>query len=182
MARRPSKAFRAIPENWISFLVELGRKIPVPVEVHCAGMFAAAARYGMPMQGDVLHYIATLPPRGVDMLKTFAESDSDLARKSGLCLRFSGVDFVEDYDRRLRRLFSTTFVNLRLYALEAHDLVLTQLGAQPSGEMAIADYLVRAEILKPGTLWRRYRRGLRPYVAQPKPLDSKIEKLLKLYF
>ncbi len=179
----PLKSSALIPEEWLSFLAHIGKKLPVPVEVHCIGAFAAATRYGMPFDADALEYIATQPPRGVDLLRTAANARSELSRKSGLHFRFCGaVDYIEDYDKRLKRLFSTRFGNLRLYAMEAHDLVLTHLSNQGSRDFTLVDFLVEKKAIKPSTLWRRYRHGLRPFVAHPRTLDSRVESLLKRYF
>lgn len=173
----------ALPEEWRAFLSEMGECLPVPVEVHCCGNFAAAARYGMPLRSQELEYIATLPPRGVDLLRAAGNSPRVRSRSSNLRLRFSGaVDYIEDYDKRLRRLFSTRFKNLRLYAMEAHDLVLTQLTDPAARNMEMIDYLVEKKALKPSTLWRRYRLGLRPYVARTKSIEAELESVLKRYF
>ena len=66
------------------------------------------------------------PQAGADNIEALAGERSDLARKHRL--HFQRVTIAEvpgDYEQRLVRVFATDFTQLRLFAFEAQDLVLS---------------------------------------------------------
>lgn len=183
LQERRSRRQPELPAEWNHYLAEIGKHILIPVEVHCIGGFAAMGRYGARFAAKEIHYVATVPPRGVETLRILGGEDSEMARRHGLSLQFSGnAEYIEDYERRLEPIFSGRFGNLRLYAMEAHDLVLAALDSRHAADLAVMGYLVRSRFLKKRVLKRRYKEGLRPYVAQPQRLDRIVQGWLEQYF
>ena len=71
----------------------------------------------------------------------------------------------EGYDTRLTKMFPGAYVQLRLYAFEAHDLALAKLGRDGGRGREDVKYLARAGYIDTETLQQRYQKELRPYLA-----------------
>ena len=140
-------------------------------------------RYGAKITSKEINYVATVPPRGVEILRVTAGADTELAKRHRLSFQFSGAaEYIEDYEKRLAPIFPGRSGSLRLYAMEAHDLVLAALGSRSAADISVMEYLVRNQSLKKRVLRRRYQEGLRPYVAQPQRLDRIVQGWLERYF
>ncbi len=172
-----------LPEHLDAFLKQLAQAVPIRIEIHCIGAFAAFARYRVPFEGSAIEYIAAIPPSGVETLRTSASEESDLAQRTRVHLRFFGSgEHVEGYERRMKEVFPGRFEPLRLCALEAHDLVLAKLGSRNTEDALLTEQLIRKKKIASGTLRRRYREEVRPLVANPKQMDRTFRDWLARYF
>ena len=117
-------------------------------------------------------------------LERLAGRQSDLARKHGVYVQyFSLVPLPDSYADRLTELFAGRFRNLRLHALEAHDLALSKLSRDSPVDREDVAHLARTVPLDPELLRRRYREELRPIaIGDPALLDQRLERWIAAYF
>ena len=181
--KMPATPPKLPPQHWLDFLSDLSHRLPIRMELHCAGAFAASARYGIgSLLRRELDYIATRPPSGTALLERGATKGSALARQHRLSLRFYPAEFIEDYEKRLAPIFAGRFPRLRLYAMEAHDLALSTLGSSRATDSALLRALTAGRLLRAAVLEKRYVDSLRPYIADPKPLDRIFARWMNAYF
>lgn len=75
------------------------------------------------------------------------------------------------------------FKNLRLFALEAHDLALSKLSRNIDVDREDVRYLAGAVPLDPRTLQTRYDEELRPYIIGDKIMhDNTLRMWIEAYF
>ena len=70
------------------------------------------------------------------------------------------------YETRLTPLFPNAWRNVKLFALEAHDLALTKLERNFERDREDVQRLAQAGHLDPEVLTARYRQELRPYLSR----------------
>ncbi len=173
----------ALSGRWRTFLTDLDGQLPAPVQLHCLGGFVLAVCYGLPRPTGDVDYIAAIPRSGSENVQALAGESSKLARKHGLHFQYVTIaDVPEDYEQRLIRIFAQDFVNLRLCALEAHDLVLAKLSRNHPKDLEDAKFLAGAGWLRPEILRQRYRQELRPNLANERRHDLTLQLWLEACF
>lgn len=177
MSAKPQKASFLSP--WGEFLTEVDVRLPDPLELHCLGGFVLAVVYGLPRPTGDIDLIAVLPHDKLGQLLEIAGTDSNLARKYGICLHYAGsvAAVPEAYGTRLMPVFPEQFAKLRIKALEVHDLVLAKLTRNHPVDIEDVKYLARAGLLDPDVLRSRYEHELRPSLAN----ETKHDRTLALW-
>ena len=169
---------------WVEFLSEVDRKLPGPVELHCLGGFVVGMHYGLPRPTADVDYIEIRPHEALKFLEETAGRDSPLAKKHGLCFHHVGiVTPPESYADRLIELLPGQFQNLRLFALEAHDLALCKLERNLPVDRDDVAHLAKTVPLDPAVLRERYEQELRPNViGDVKRHDQTLQMWIAAYF
>lgn len=169
---------------WLEFLSEVDRQLPGPVELHCHGGFVIAMRYGLPRPTTDLDYIEIRPHEAMKILDEIAGRGSHLAKRHGLYFQHVGiVTPPESYADRLLALFPGQFQNLRLFALEAHDLALCKLERNLPVDREDVAHLAKTVPLDPAVLRERYEQELRPFsLGDPERHDRTLEMWIEAYF
>jgi hypothetical protein len=158
--------------RWRTFLQEVDAQLPAPVELHCFGGFVLAVCYGLPRPTGDVDYVAALPLAGAENIEELAGERSDLARRHRLHFQHVTIaDVPEDYEQRLIRILAHDFTQLRLFAFEAHDLVLSKLSRNHPKDLEDAKFLAAGGWLDPEVLRERYRREVRPNLANERRHD-----------
>jgi hypothetical protein len=154
------------PSPWAEFLDELDAALPEQVKVNCIGGFVVSLFYGLPRPTGDVDYFSAIPARRINDLQALAGPDSALAKKHKLYLQyFSSHSMPEEYETRTVEMFPGRFENLRLYAPEPYDLILSKLERNSTKDRDDVEYLARTLHLKPEKLRDRYERELRPYLS-----------------
>jgi len=155
------------PSPWREFLVALGAILPEPVSLHCVGGFVVSFFYGLPRPtGDIDYYTAI--PANLN-LEGLAGRESPLAAKHKVYLQRVAVNNMpEDYETRLTEMFPSRFrKNLRLFAPDPYDLILSKLERNSPKDRDDAVYLFKKLDLVPEALQERYQKELRLNLAIP---------------
>ena len=163
---------------WKEFLEELDALLSEQVDVHCMGGFVVSVYYGRPITTGDIDYFSALPAYCVNDLQTRAGQHSPLAVKHGVHLQhFSANSLPEDYEKRLAEMFPGQFKNLRLYAPDPYDLILSKLERNGTKDRDDVEYLATCLHLMPDVLRERYEEELRPYLAN----EGRHDLTLKLW-
>jgi hypothetical protein len=153
-----------LPAPWREFLSEIDRGLVAPIVLHCLGGFVGAMCYGLPRTTNDLDYLEIAPMSAQATLERLAGRQSDLARKHGVYVQyFSLVPLPDSYADRLTELFAGRFRNLRLRALEAHDLALSKLSRDSPVDREDVAHLARTVPLDPAPLDQRLERWIAAY-------------------
>jgi hypothetical protein len=172
----------SLPPPWEQFLDELDKVLSRRVELHCLGGFVLAAVYGLPRPTGDLDYIAALPEDERETVQAVAGAGSELARKYRVHVQYVTIaDVPDDYEQRLIEICPQRFKNLRLLALDPHDLVLSKLTRNNPVDDSDVEFLVRRGVLDPAVLRERYEKELRPKISNEQRHDSTL-KLWLDYF
>ena len=173
-----------LPSPWVEFLSEVDRELPGPVELHCLGGFVLAIQFGLARTTTDVDYIEITPHEAMKALEETAGRDSVLAKKHGLCFHHVGiVTPPESYADRLIELLPGQLQNLRLFALEAHDLALCKLERNLPVDRDDVAHLAKTVPLDPALLRNRYEQELRPIVmGDAKRHDRALEMWIAEYF
>jgi hypothetical protein len=167
-----------LPSPWAEFLGELDALLPERVEVHCIGGFVLSVFYGLPRPTADVDYYCVQPVGCVNDIEAMAGADSPLATKHKMHLHyFSAATLPEDYEARLVEMFPGRFKNLRLYALDPYDLILSKLERNSTKDRDDVNYLARSLRLMPEVLRERYEKELRPNLTN----ESRHDLTLKLW-
>ncbi len=160
-----------LQDPWRSFLVALDTTLTAPTELHCLGGFIVAAMHDfarVTADIDVIQVRGTAAPA----LVTLAGRGSRLHQEHRIYLDFVTVASVpEDYEARLIPLFPSTFTQLRLKALEVHDLVLAKLARNIDRDREDVRRLATDGKLDAAVLQRRYDEELRYQSGRPERED-----------
>ena len=115
--------------------------------------------------GDIDYYTAI--PASVD-LQGIAGFGSPLARKYKVYLQRVAVsNMPEEYESRLTEMFVKQFNNLRLFAPDPYDLILSKLERNSGKDRDDATYLFKKLGLDPKVLDQRYQNELRTNLGRP---------------
>jgi hypothetical protein len=169
---------------WLPFLQDLDQILALPTELHCSGGFAMVEAHRYSRTTADIDVISSIPTAGSDELLRLAGWGSELHRRSGLYLDFVKVAAVPDgYRDRLLELYSGRLTQIRVYALEAHDLALSKLERNFERDRADVEFLARTGLIQPETLRQRYHDELRPYVTgRVSWHDQTLQMWLQAYF
>jgi len=164
------------PEPWKAFLGDLDAALSREVRLHCLGGFVLGTVYQMPRPTADVDVLAVAP---IETLKTLTElggRGAPLHRKHHVYLDYVAVAaYPDDYESRLVEMFAGGMRNLRLFALEAHDLALTKLERNSQRDREDVFFLADTVPLDTLVLAERYRRELRPYLGNPAREDLTLE-------
>jgi len=141
-------------------------------------------RYGHPRPTSDIDYIEIIPSDARDVLERVAGAQSPLAKKHLLHFQHVGVaSLPESYAERVVELFPGRFEKLRLFELEAHDLVLSKLTRNHPVDREDIAYLAKAVPLDSDVLRARYRAELRPIIIGPAEThDQTLQMWIEAYF
>ena len=167
-----------LPSPWDRFLEELDGLLREQIQVHCMGGFVVSLLYGLPRPTGDVDYFAVIPYASVNHLQRLAGPSSILAKKHKLHFQhFPAISLPEDYDSRLVEMYPGRFKNLHLYALDPYDLILTKLERNSQKDRDDVAFLAKSLHLSPAALRERYKKELRPYLAN----ESRHDLTLKLW-
>jgi hypothetical protein len=157
--------------------------LPLRVQLHCLGGFVLAVRHRLPRTTSDVDYIEVVPRDAMETLQRIAGRTSPLARKHRLYFQHVGVaSLPESYVERLTELLPGAFDNLRMLALEAHDLVLSKLARNHPVDREDIAYLARTVPLRADVLRQRYREELRSIIiGDPEVHDRTLDMWIEAY-
>jgi hypothetical protein len=148
---------------WSAFLDELDQAVSEPVELHCRGGFVVSLLYGLLRPTGDVDYIAAIPRCRIEELEQLAGRGSKLAAKHNVHLQHVTVAAMpEDYESRLKEMFSGRFSKLKILAPDPYDLVLSKLERNSPKDQGDVEYLAKTVPLDPKILRHRYEKELRP--------------------
>lgn len=176
-----SKSNRPLPSSpWKEFLSEIDSMLKEPLALHCIGGFVICYFYGLPRTtGDIDYYSAV--PANLNLVDIAGEG-SALANKYKIRLHHVAVmTMPEDYESRLTEMFPGMFTQLRLFAPDPYDYILSKLERNTSKDRDDADYLFRTQKLDSRALRERYQRELRPYLAKESWHDKTLELWIEIF-
>src|SRR5512141_2304271 len=114
-------------EPWFSFLTELDAQLDEPVDFHCIGGFVVSQYLGFGRETADLDVLSVVPGQVASRVVQLAGKGCALHEKHKVYIDHVGVaNYPENYENRLVRAFPV-WPNVRLWALEPHDLALTTL-------------------------------------------------------
>jgi hypothetical protein len=148
-------------------LVALDQELTQDTELHCMGGFVLGEHYGLVRPTadlDVLESAGT----GKSMIAQLAGRGSPLHKRFRVYIDIVTVaDVPDDYDTRLVAMDVEGLEQLRLKALERHDLVLAKLCRNIDRDREDVAALARGPGLDVEVLNQRYRDELRPKLGRP---------------
>ena len=155
----------SVPEPWNGFLHEVNGALSTRVEVHCLGGFVLGVLWQLPRPTADVDVVAIMPAGSADELLRVAGDGSEISRRRGL--HFQQVTVAEcpaEYESRLTELAPGEYLNLRILAMDVHDVVLSKLGRNSPKDRADVEFLASRGFLRPEILRERFQEELRPYV------------------
>jgi len=165
------KAAGSLPSPWKEFLLQIDSMLTEPLELHCIGGFVICYFYGLPRTtGDIDYYSAV--PANFNLIELAGEG-SALAQKYKIRLHHVAVtNLPEDYATRLTEMFPSMFKQLRLFAPDPYDYILSKLERNTAKDRDDADYIFKTQKLDSQVLRGRYEKELRPYLANENRHDN----------
>ena len=156
-------------EPWLSFLTNLDAHLTQPADFHCIGGFVVSQYYGMARQTADLDVLTVIPWDSAEEVLQFAGKGSVLQKKHGIYVDYVRVtNYPADYEDRLLRVFPI-WPNVRLWALEPHDLALTKLERSSHRDITDVMFLAKANLIQRDTLIARFETEWEPYVTGRTP-------------
>lgn len=168
-------------EPWRSFLRDVDRQLSGPTELHCLGGFVLAERYGLLRPTADVDIIEARGTTDLRALQQIGGKGSELARRHHVFLDIVTVATVpDDYEQRLVDLPSGEFSNLRLRALERHDLVLAKLARNADHDREDVKHLAMGPGLDCDVLKDRYLQELRFQFGNTRQSDLTMELWIEM--
>lgn len=174
MPRRRTEKDSAPPETrpeepWFSFLAELDSILDEPADFHCIGGFVVSQCFGLGRETADLDVLTVRPRVAAPRVAELAGKGSPLQKKHRVYVDPVGVaNYPDDYETRLVRAFPL-WRNVRLWALEPHDLALTKLERSNDRDIRDVLYLAQASLIQRDTLISRFEKEYEPYVPGRTP-------------
>ena len=152
------------PEPWSSFLKAVDSQMEEPVSLHCLGGFAMAMAYGVSRPTADIDILAVGLRANLARLEELAGRGSKLEAEFKVYIQpVTIVTYPEDYATRLKRMWPKFGLrNLKLYAMEPHDLALTKIERNSDVDRQDILDLAAAGLINPKTLRERYVKEFRP--------------------
>jgi hypothetical protein len=174
------KAGGPLPSPWKEFLSEIDSMLKESLVLHCIGGFVSCYFYGLPRTtGDIDYY--TSVPANFNLIEVAGEG-SALAEKYKIRLHHVAVmTMPEDYEVRLTAMFPGLFKQLRLYAPDPYDFILSKLERNASKDRDDADYIFRTQKLNSQILRERYQKELRPNLAKENWHDGTLKLWIEIF-
>jgi uncharacterized nucleotidyltransferase DUF6036 len=175
-----SKFNRPLPSPWKEFLSEIDSMLKEPLALRCIGGFVICYFYGLlRTTGDIDYYSAV--PANLNLVDIAGEG-SALAIKYKIRLHHVAVmTMPEDHETRLTEMFPGMFEQMRLFAPDPYDYILSKLERNSSKDRDDADYLFRTQKLDSQTLRERYQQELRPYLVKEQWHDKTLELWIEIF-
>lgn len=175
-----SEASDSLSLPWKEFLAELDSMLSEPLDLYCIGGFVICYFYGLPRPtGDIDYYSAV--PANLNLIEMAGEG-SALSKKYKIQLHHVAVtNLPEDYATRLTEMFPRVFKNLRLFAPDHYDFILSKLERNSAKDRDDADYIFKTKKLSPQILRERYEKELRPYLAKENWHDDTLELWIEIF-
>lgn len=163
-------------EPWLSFLRALDEEAGEEVRFDCTGGFVITELYGLARATSDLDALVIVPRDQAELLVAAGRQGSRLHKKYGVYLDHVTIaSCPENYEERLSEMFPGSFRKLRLLALEAHDVALTKIERNLQRDRDDVKYLARNGHISVDILEDRYRRELRPTLANPAREDLTLQ-------
>jgi hypothetical protein len=155
-------------EPWLSFLRDFDGLLSAPTELHCLGGFVISEGYGLGRATADVDVLEALGIPTVDLIR-LAGRGSDLHKRHKVYLDIVTVAPIpENYAERLTEMSAPgSFRNLRLRALERHDLVLAKLVRNSDRDREDLTRIASGPGLDPTLLKKRYEAELRFQLGNP---------------
>lgn len=172
----------SVAPDWETFLSGLDAGLSEPTRLDCIGGFVVTQVYGFDRSTVDLDVIEIAPLRERETLLRLAGKGSDLMRKAGLYLDYVGVAILpEEYESRLTEVFTGKYTNLRLMAVEAHDLALAKVTRDSPKDRLDIQHLATSVPLSESILRERYQTELRwMLTGDPKWVDSTLDLWIEM--
>ena len=87
----------------------------------------------------------------------------------------------EDYATRLTEMFPRMLKNLRLFAPDPYDFILSKFERNSAKDRDDADYIFKTKKLSSQILRERYESELRPYLSKEKWHDDTLELWIEIF-
>lgn len=169
------------PEPWYAFFLDIDNVLVRPVELRCLGGFAIAMLYGLPRPTVDVDFLSAVPIDETSNLESLAGMGSALHARHGVYVQHVGVVTVPDsYEDRLTPIFPSAYRRLRLMGLDAYDLALSKLERNSARDREDVRFLAGAVPLDLAVFEDRYRRELRPYLANVERHDLTIRLWIEM--
>jgi hypothetical protein len=163
-------------EPWAAFLNELDSQLTEPTELHCLGSFVISELYGLERPTADVDVLGSTKGTGPATLSALAGRNSALHKRHKVFIDIVTVASVpERYESRLLNLAPGSFRNLRLRALERHDLVLAKLERNADRDREDLKRLALGPGLDVNVLRQRYQRELRFQFGRPEREDLTLD-------
>jgi hypothetical protein len=171
---------QSLPSPWKDLLEEIDNLLKEPLELHCVGGFVVCYFYGFPRStGDIDFYTAI--PANTNLIDIAGEG-TPLAKKHKVWLHRANVmSLPEVYETRLIEMFPGQFKNIKLFALDPYDLILSKLERNEGYDRDDADYLFKTEKLEVLVLRDRYEKELRPYLGREDWHNSTLKMWIDIF-
>ncbi len=168
--------FEAILEPWRSFLRALDARLTEKTSLHCMGGFAVSVLYRMARPTADLDVLSLVPTYQVGQVLEVAGKGSPLHKRYGLYVDYVTVATPpEDYLTRLREVPLGEQIKLRIFALDPYDIALSKLERNLQRDRDDVKFLAQAVPLDLRVLGSRYRRELRPCLANAERTDTTLK-------
>ena len=157
------------------------RECSASVSLAFLGGFVVRFFYGLMSRitGDI-DYCTAIP--NVANLRDLAGSTSALAQKHKIYLqRVTVTELPEEYDTRLTEKFPNQFRNLRLYAPDPYDLMLSKLERNSGKDREGAVYLFQEQKLDLAVFEEQYQKELRPNLSNPGREDLTLKLWIEMF-
>ncbi len=152
-------------EPWFSFLTELDAQLDEPADFHCIGGFVVSLYLGFGRETADLDVLSVIPRQVASRVVQLAGKGSALHEKHRVCIDHVGIaNYPDNYESRLVRAFPV-WPNVRLWALEPHDLALTKLERSIERDIRDVIFLAQAGLIDRDTLVSRFEAELEPYIT-----------------
>ena len=161
-------AREGLPEPWHSFLAEIDRAVPEPLELTCIGGFAVSLFYGLSRPTGDLDVVDVTPAHLRPWLMEIAGQGRALHSKHKVYVQFVAVaDLPESYQERRQPMVPGAFNKLRLFVPDPYDLALSKLSRNLDLDLEDVKHLARAQSMDMALLEQRYREEFRPIAIGP---------------
>ena len=156
-------------EPWFSFLTDLDAALDGPADFHCMGGFVVSQHYGFARETADLDVLTVIPREVADRIAEVAGKGSLLQKQHRVYIdQVAVASYPAGYEDRLVRAFPL-WPNVRLWALEPHDLALTKLERSDDRDIRDIIFLAEAGLIARKTLISRFETELEPYITGRTP-------------
>jgi uncharacterized nucleotidyltransferase DUF6036 len=153
-----------IPEPWKSFLSEVDAQLEDRVTLICLGGFVLTLLYDLRRPTSDVDVIELARNPNWERVSELAGRNSKLHKKYHVYLDpVTVAQYPENFESRLREMFPGTFHQLRLFALDPYDLVLSKLDRNSQKDRDDVKYLAQFLRLDLELLRLRFEQEFEPH-------------------